>query len=92
MPVDAPQLLAIPAPQATTDSSLGTSQCGEGTQPDLTSDTLPSPGLSANPPPVPVHRFLTGSTLFSTLPSPLDKVQGDPRWGLCARFLGSGGL
>ena len=31
MPVDAPQLLDIPAPQATTHSSLGTSQCGEGT-------------------------------------------------------------
>ena len=31
MPVDAPQLLVIPAPQATTHSSLGTSQCGEGT-------------------------------------------------------------
>ena len=45
MPADAPQLLAIPAPQATTDSSLGISQCGEGTLPDLASDTLPSPGL-----------------------------------------------
>ena len=45
MPVDAPKLLATPAPQATTDSSLGTSQCGEGMLPDLASDTLPSPGL-----------------------------------------------
>ena len=45
MPVDAPQLLAIPAPQATTDSSLGTSQRREGTQTDLASDTRPSPGL-----------------------------------------------
>ena len=49
MPVDAPQLLAIPAPQATTDSSLGTSQCREGTQPDLTSDTRPSMSLSTAP-------------------------------------------
>ena len=45
MPVDAPQLLVIPAPQATTHSSLGTSQCGEGTLPDLASDTGPSLGL-----------------------------------------------
>ena len=28
-----------------------------------------------HPPPAPVHRFLTGSTLFSTLPSPLDKLR-----------------
>ena len=41
--------------------------------------------------PAPVQRFLTGSTLFSTLPLLLDKTQGDPRWGLCARLLGSGG-
>ena len=46
MPVDAPQLLAIPVPQATTDSSLGTSQCGEGILPDLTSETLLSRSLS----------------------------------------------
>ena len=45
MPVDAAQLLANPAPQATTDSSMGISQCGEWTLPDLASDTLPSPGL-----------------------------------------------
>ena len=50
MPVDAPQLLAIPVPQATTDSSLGTSQCGEGILPDLTSETLLSRSLSTPPP------------------------------------------
>ena len=88
MPVDAPQLLATPAPQATTDSSLGTSQCGEGTQPDLTSDTHPLQ-VSEHPPPAPVQRFLTGSTLLSTLPLLLDEAQGNPRRGLCARLLGS---
>ena len=51
MPVDAAQLLANPAPQATTDSSMGISQCGEWTLPDLPSDTLPLSGSLSQPTP-----------------------------------------